>query len=51
PLPALEGNYAFLMESQVVTPLPEVREEAEGAAPDELIVYYCDMFCFQRSKR
>jgi hypothetical protein len=35
------------MESQLLIQLPEVREESEGAAPDELIIYYCDMFPFQ----
>jgi len=37
------------MESQWVAPLPEVSEETAGAAPDELAVYYCDMFPFQKS--
>jgi hypothetical protein len=49
PLYAFSQDYAFLMESQWVAPLPEVREASPGAAPDELIVYYCDMFPFQRS--
>ena len=44
-----EQEYAFLMESQWVAPLPEVHEDAPGAAPDELVVYYCDMFPFQKS--
>jgi hypothetical protein len=42
-------DYVFLLESQWVAPLPEVQEESAGAAPDELIVYYCDMFPFQKS--
>ena len=42
-------DYAFLMENQSLTPLPEVQEESDGAAPDELIVYYCDMVPFQKS--
>jgi hypothetical protein len=41
-------DYAFLMENQWVAPLPEVREASVGAAPDELVVYYCDMFPFRR---
>ena len=28
--------------------LPHVREEVEGAAPDELVLYACDMFPFRR---
>ena len=43
----LHGDFAFLMENQVRTQLPQVREESEGAAPDELVVYYCDMVPFQ----
>jgi len=43
----LAGEHAFLMENQVVARLPQVREESEGAAPDELVVYYCDMVPFQ----
>jgi hypothetical protein len=49
PLRALGTDYAFLMENQWVARLPEVQEESAGAAPDELIVYYCDMFPFQKS--
>jgi hypothetical protein len=45
----LEAGFAFLMENEWVAALPDVREERTGAAPDELIVYYCDMFPFQRS--
>ena len=43
----LGSEYTFLMESQSIARLPEVREESPGAAPDELIVYYCDMIPFQ----
>jgi len=39
---------AFLLESQWVSALPPVPEAVDGAAPDELILYYCDMFPFQR---
>jgi len=45
----LSEEYAFLIENQWVVPLPEVMEEAPGAAPDELLIYYCDMFPFRRS--
>jgi hypothetical protein len=45
----LSEEYALLVENQWVAPLPDVVEEAPGAAPDELIVYYCDMFPFRRS--
>jgi hypothetical protein len=45
-----EKDYAFLMESQRISRLPEVQEGSDGAAPDELIVYYCDMFPFRRDK-
>jgi hypothetical protein len=45
----LSEDYAFLLENQWIAPLPEVAEETPGAAPDELIVYYCDMFPFRRS--
>jgi len=48
PLYAFSRDYAFLMENQWVAPLPEVQEEAKDAAPDEIIIYYCDMFPFQR---
>ena len=41
-------DHAFLMENQWVAPLPAVREASVGAAPDELVVYYCDMFPFRR---
>jgi hypothetical protein len=43
----MEGEFAFLLENQWVARLPEVQEESAGAAPDELIVHYCDMFPFQ----
>jgi hypothetical protein len=47
----LEQDYAFLMESQWIAQLPAVEEGSDGAAPDELIVYYCDMFPFRTDKR
>jgi hypothetical protein len=48
PLYAFGADYGFLMENQWIAPLPEVQETSPGAAPDELVVYYCDMFPFQR---
>lgn len=39
---------AFLLENQWRAALPGVPEDAPGAAPDELVVYYCDMFPFRR---
>jgi hypothetical protein len=48
PMHTLAQDYAFLMENQWIARLPEVAEETGGAAPDELIVYYCDMFPFRR---
>jgi hypothetical protein len=41
-------DYAFLLENQWVTPLPEVPEESPSAAPDQLVIYYCDMTPFQK---
>ncbi|MCP4543135.1 MAG: hypothetical protein GY832_38975 [Chloroflexi bacterium] len=49
PLHVTGGDYVFLMENQWIARLPEVQEESDGAAPDELVVYYCDMFPFQKS--
>jgi hypothetical protein len=45
---ASAGDHAFLMENQWIAPLPEVREATDGAAPDELIVYYLDMVPFRK---
>jgi hypothetical protein len=47
PLYTYSQEHAFLMENQWIAQLPEVQEESEGAAPDELVVYYCDMFPFR----
>ena len=47
PLQTFALDFAFLMENQWVARLPEVQEDAPGAAPDELIVSYCDMFPFR----
>jgi hypothetical protein len=49
PVHASGADYAFLMESQWIARLPKVQEESKGAAPDELIVYYCYMFPFKRN--
>jgi hypothetical protein len=43
------ADHAFLMEGQWVVPLPEVQEASAGAAPDELVVYFCDMFPFHKA--
>ena len=42
-------DHAFLLEAQEVIPLPAVREADEGAAPDTLIVRYCDMIPFRHT--
>ena len=42
-----EQEYAFLMEDQVIVALPQVQEMTDGAAPDELVLYYCDMIPYQ----
>lgn len=47
PLYRFAADYAFLMENQWTGSLPEVQEESDGAAPDELVIYYCDMFPFR----
>jgi len=41
-------EYAILLENQWVHTLTGLDEEANGAAPDELIIYSCDMFPFQK---
>ncbi len=48
PLHTSSQDYAFLMENQWTAQLPKVAQESDGAAPEELIVYYCDMFPFRR---
>jgi hypothetical protein len=47
----MSGDHAFLMENQWVAQLPEVLEATDGAAPDELIVYYLDMVPLRRDPR
>ena len=37
-------DFAFLMENQWFAELPEVLEDTPGSGPQELVVYYCDMF-------
>lgn len=44
PHSSVSQDHAILMESQWVVDLPQVAEESPGAAPDELVVYTCDMF-------
>ncbi|HSF83392.1 MAG TPA: hypothetical protein VLA49_19295 [Anaerolineales bacterium] len=48
PLFTYQQEYAFLMENQWVTSLPPVLGHTQGAAPDQLVVYYCDMFPYQK---
>jgi hypothetical protein len=47
----IREEYAFLMEDQWRVPLPPVLEETPGAAPNELVIYYCDMIRFQAGLR
>ncbi len=49
PIYKLEEDYALLLENEWLVPLPDVLEEAEGAAPDELLIYYSDMFPSRRA--
>jgi hypothetical protein len=49
PLYTCREDHAFLMENQRVARLPEVREQSPGAAPDELVVYYADMYPFRKN--
>jgi hypothetical protein len=44
-------DYSFLLESQWTVPLPHVLEDSPEAAPHQLVLYYCDMFPFQRYKQ
>ena len=39
------------MENQWAVPLPEVQETSEGEAPDELIVYACDIFPYRKDDK
>ncbi len=48
PLYSLSQEYAFLLESQWIVPLQGVYA---AAGPQVLVVYYCDMFPFQRDAR
>ncbi|MEA3440914.1 MAG: hypothetical protein U9R58_11595 [Chloroflexota bacterium] len=49
-LGSFSSDFAFLLENQWLATLPQVLEEAHGAAPDNLVIYYCDMFPFQATK-
>ena len=51
PLYSFGQDHALLLENQWIVPLPEVRETLPGAAPDELIIYYCDMIPFRKDVR
>jgi hypothetical protein len=51
PLSVSSGEHAFLLENEWIVPLPEVGEASPGVAPDELVVYYADMFPFRRDHR
>lgn len=44
-------DHAFLMEEQWMVLLPDVAEEAPGAAPDALVVYYTNMVPFRKDAR
>ena len=44
PLYRYSRDYAFLMENQYLANLPQVLEDSPGAAPNELMVFYCDTF-------
>jgi hypothetical protein len=48
PLWRMAADHAFLMESQWVVQLPAVAESSPGAAPDELVLYACDMFPWRK---
>ena len=50
-LQEINGEDAFLLENQWRVPLPKVLEASPGAAPDQLVLYYCDMIPFQRDRR
>ncbi len=47
PLYEHSEEFAVLLESQWIEPLMSLNEAVEGAAPDQLVVYACDMFPFQ----
>ncbi|HSJ54136.1 MAG TPA: hypothetical protein VLC52_10375, partial [Anaerolineae bacterium] len=49
PLYILHEDHALLLENEWRVALPDVLEEAEGAAPDEMLVYYADMFPARRA--
>jgi hypothetical protein len=50
-LQQIQSDYAFLLENQWSVPLPKILEDSPKAAPNQLLVYYCDMFPFQRHKQ
>jgi len=50
-LQGISEEYVFLMENQWRVPLPKVLEASPDAAPNELLIYYCDMIPFQADLR
>ena len=49
PLYTLSEDFALLLENEWLVALPAVLEEGEGAAPDEMLIYYSDMFPARRA--
>jgi len=49
PLYTLSNDFALLLENEWIVELPSVLQEAEGAAPEELLIYYSDMFPARRA--
>lgn len=47
----IHEEYGFLLENQWRIPLPHVLEATPGAAPNELVLYYCNMIRFQADSR
>jgi hypothetical protein len=51
PIHTLGQEIAFLMEDQVSVPVNPGQVGRDGGLPQELVVYYCDMFVFQKDDR
>ncbi|MGD9047226.1 MAG: hypothetical protein PVF77_04185, partial [Anaerolineae bacterium] len=47
PAHTFSQDHAFLMENQWTAPLEPAQTAPERAAPQDFVVYYCDMFVFQ----
>ena len=45
----LSQDHALLLENEWLVAMPDILEEGDGAAPGELLVYYCDMFPVRRA--